>query len=401
MALSRSRIRILLWLALIAVVVAGGVFAYYYIIGKNRVLSRAEAFRFTRMRVTQLDGESAFRFFYITNRNLLDEAGELKSRFGNSPGTDLNFGLFDTLIKPSLGIGMLINPTDWLQNEEIRIEGVKRLEQVQFVEKLRAQVEASPNRSVLVVIHGYRETFPGALRKTAFVGHVLDIDTPVVVFDWPGDQGGWLRGYRRANAVARESGPALARALEVLVDEVGADRVWVLANSLGAQVVTDAFSVLYVKGNWADPDKEIEHVILTAPDVSHEEFDERFRNEIEAMVEHLTVYVSSNDRALMTSRIINRSRRRGQSTLTQLDPDQFQEALQIAELVEPGSDLVTLIDATPVNRTRDFHNFSLETPEFFDDLFLRLSNETPPRSRLIYPIAGPDGSIYWVLTRSR
>jgi esterase/lipase superfamily enzyme len=401
MAANRSRLRILLWLALIAFVLAVGLFIYSYIIAKNRVLSRAESFRFRRMQVTQLEEEGSFRFFYITNRNLLDEAGELKSRFGNAPGAELNFGRFDTTIKPSLGIGMLINPTDWLQNEEIRIEAVKRLEQAQFVEQLRAQVDASPQRSILVVIHGYRETFPGALRKTAFVGHVLDIDTPVVVFDWPGDQGSGLRGYRRAAAVARDSGATLARALQVLVDEIGADRVWVLANSLGAQVVADGFSVLYAMGEWADPDKEIHHVVLTAPDVSHEEFDARFRDEIAALSERLTVYVSSNDRALMASRIINRGRRRGQSTLTGLDPDQLQEALQIADLVEPGSDLVTLIDATPINRTRNFHNFSLETPEFFDDLFLRLSNEAPPRTRVIYPIRGPDGSIYWVLTRSR
>ena len=57
---------------------------------------------------------------------------------------------------------------------------------------------------------------------------------------------------------------------------------------------------------------------------------------------------------------------------------------------------------TPVNRTRNFHNFSLETPEFFDDLFLRLTNDgNDPRSRLIYPVKTADGAVYWVLTRGR
>jgi hypothetical protein len=71
------------------------------------------------------------------------------------------------------------------------------------------------------------------------------------------------------------------------------------------------------------------------------------------------------------------------------------------ELIEPGSDLINLVDVTPVNRTRNFHNFSLETPEFFDDLFLRLTNETMPRSRLVYQIQTPDGEVYSVLTRGR
>jgi hypothetical protein len=56
---------------------------------------------------------------------------------------------------------------------------------------------------------------------------------------------------------------------------------------------------------------------------------------------------------------------------------------------------------TPVNRTRNFHNFSLETPEFFDDLYLRLVNPNTPRSRLLYSMQTPEGATYWILTRGR
>ena len=104
---------------------------------------------------------------------------------------------------------------------------------------------------------------------------------------------------------------------------------------------------------------------------------------------------------MLVSRFINRARRRGESTLADFDPDQLQEATAIAALVEPNSKYVTLIDVTPVNRTRNFHNFSLETPEFFNDLFLRLTNEEVPASRVIYPLKTPDGAVYWVLTRGR
>jgi esterase/lipase superfamily enzyme len=397
----KRRIRIALWLLLGLFFVAGGLFWYYYVVGMNRVLLHAEAFRFRRMNVAQLNDEGTFRFFYITNRDLAPGDELLPYRFGNKREDTLKFGLFDTTIEPSLGIGMLINPTDWLQNEEIQIENVKALEQDGFVEQLRKFVEASPHRSVLVVIHGYRESYPSALRKTAFVSHVLDIDSPVLLFDWPGNQGGSLRGYRQAREVAQASGAELARALEVIVDEVGAGKIWILANSLGGQVVTDAFSDLYSKGDWSDADTEIEHVVLTAPDVAHDEFDGQFKEEITAMVENLTVYVSSNDRALLASRLVNRGRRRGESTLGNLSPDQWEEAMAVASLVEPESGLVTLVDVTPVNRTRNFHNFSLETPEFFDDLFLRLTNDETPRSRMAYPIKTPEGAVYWVLTRDR
>ena len=49
------------------------------------------------------------------------------------------------------------------------------------------------------------------------------------------------------------------------------------------------------------------------------------------------------------------------------------------------------MDVTPVNRTRNFHNFSLETPEFFDDLFLRFTGSDLPQSRELYSRADAEG----------
>jgi len=237
------------------------------------------------------------------------------------------------------------------------------------------------------------------MRKTVFVGHILDINTPVMLFDWPGDQGSSLSGYRSAHRVATESGSELAKTIELIVNEVKPDKLWLIANSMGAQVVVGAFSHLYQNPEFADADIEIEDVILTAPDVSHEDFDNQFKKEITSLTRNLTVYVSSNDRALVMSRLVNLGdSRRGESTLS---TDMLAEAASIAELIDPDSELVTLVDVTPVNRTRNFHNFSLETPEFFDDLFLRLTNEPTPRSRGLYHLKTPAGEGYWVLTPGR
>ena len=170
---------------------------------------------------------------------------------------------------------------------------------------------------------------------------------------------------------------------------------------MGGEVVVHAFSILNRDADFADAQTEFEDVVLTAPDVDQQQFDEQFKTEIAALTKNLTVYVSSNDRALVTSRIINRSTRRGESTLNTMNPDQLDEAIRIAELVDPDSELVTLVDVTPVNRTRNFHNFSLETPEFFDDLYLRLQNPQTPSSRPLYPIRTPEGATYWVITRGR
>ena len=184
--------------------------AYVYFIGTRVMLSHAEALSFRRMTVPQLAEQGSFQFFYASNRRPAASEGAVEDLFESERGESLSLGSFDTSIKPSLGLGMIIDSSDWFLNEEIQLNRVSGLDQQTFVEQLQEQVAASPHQSLLLVVHGFREAFPSDLRKTAFLAHVLDINTPVLVFDWPGDQGGSLRGYRRARAVAQASGQDLA-----------------------------------------------------------------------------------------------------------------------------------------------------------------------------------------------
>jgi hypothetical protein len=201
--------------------------------------------------------------------------------------------------------------------------------------------------------------------------------------------------------VARASGDELAATLKLIVQEVQPERVWLMANSMGAQVVVQAFHTLYGDADFADSQTEIENVVLTAADVDHAEFNSRFKEEIKALADNVTVYVSSNDRALLVSRIINRGMRLGESTLDPANPSQAQQAESLSRLLDPGDERLVLVDVTPVNRTRNFHNFSLETPEFFDDLFLRFTDSQLPRTRELYVLETPAGVRYFVLTRGR
>jgi esterase/lipase superfamily enzyme len=365
------------------------------------MLSQAEAFAFRRMTVPQLAEQGTFRFFYATNRASGNPQGPIEAKFASEREAILSFGAFDTDIEPSLGLGMILDASDWFLNEEIRLLGVNALERDAFVRQLREQVEESPYNSLLLVVHGFREAFPSALRKTAFLAHVLDINTPVVVFDWPGDQGSSLSGYRRARQLAQASGAELAALLELIVEEVRPERLWMVANSMGGQVVVDAFHLLDRKESFSDLETEIENVMLTAPDVDHEEFNQKFRQELTGLAENVTVYVSSNDRALLASRLINRGLRLGESTLNPANPGQVQQTAKISELLEAGDNSMVLVDVTPVNRTRNFHNFSLETPEFFDDLYLRFTTREMPKTRELYFLETPDGVRYFVLTRGR
>ena len=390
-----------LWIMLLALLALVCLALYTYFIGTRTLLEHAENFSFHRMTAAKLPGQDGFRFFYTTNRVPDDLSGAIDKRFSSEREALLKFGFFDTRVEPTLGLGLIIDSSAWFLNEEINVLDVQALQQKDFVTQLREQVEASPGRSLLVVVHGFREAYPSALRKTAFLAHVLDIDTPVLVFDWPGNQGSSLRGYRRARGVATASGAELATMLELIIGEVAPERLWLMANSMGAQVVVNAFHQLYRDTDFVDAETEIENVVLTAADVDRSEFNEQLKREIKVLADNITLYVTSNDRALLASRIINRGRRVGESTLNPGNPDQAEQAASFSELLEPGNEQLVLVDVTPVNRTRNFHNFSLETPEFFDDLFLRFTATTLPQTRELYSVQTSDNTRYFVLTRGR
>ena len=228
--MTRLKRRLLIGLGVILLLLVGlGFLTYqFYLSPTSYALQRAEAFLFRRMQVARLSLEGEYRFFFITNRRIVSTAGPVEERFGTEREETLKFGYFDVKIEPTLGLGIIINPTEWFQNEEIQLKAVGELDPAAFIGQMQTLVDKSPQRSLMVVVHGFREAFPSALRKTTFIGHVLDINSPVLLFDWPGNQGSSPNGYRRAHQVAKESAPDLARSLELTIRNIRPGRLEVL-----------------------------------------------------------------------------------------------------------------------------------------------------------------------------
>jgi hypothetical protein len=132
--MTRFKRRILIGTALGVLILVGLVLFFYR--PTRLALERAEAFQFRRMLVTRLGDQGGYRFFYVTNRGLGSDDGPLEERFGNEREGVLKFGFFDTEIEPTLGLGMIINPTDWFQNEEIQLKQVQSLDKSEFIAHL-------------------------------------------------------------------------------------------------------------------------------------------------------------------------------------------------------------------------------------------------------------------------
>ncbi len=338
-----------------------------------------------------------FQFFYTTNRVNREETFNGQ---GNELGTDISSGTFDVFISPY----KQILPFVWFDTLSMKWADRQELSQDNFQAQLREAVEASPKKSVLVIVWGFRDWFQSAALKTAYTAYVLDIDTPVLLFDWPGNQGEGQRGYAASQLVATKSASDLGQLLETVVRHIGAENVWLMGSSLGCQTICDSFAWLSTHSDLIQDKLKLDHVVLSAPDVSAQAFDEKFSERIQALSRHLTAYVSSNDRALLMSHWINNSRRLGRLAEVTTPPQdrlgeyEFEEALELLDLQAKGARNFSVVDATPINRLRNLHHFFTDSPEFFDDLYQRLLRPENIVSRRLHAARnGPEGTTYWIL----
>jgi esterase/lipase superfamily enzyme len=338
-----------------------------------------------------------FQFFYATNRAVDDEATFQGQ--GSKLGSSISTGTFDVRISPY----MPITPRVWFDTKNMEWADRVELSQEDSLARLRAAVQASPQKSVLVIVWGYRDWFQSAALKTAYTAYVLDINTPVLLFDWPGNQGEGPTGYMASRRVAGQSAPDLGRVLARVMHETGAEKLWLMGSSLGCQTICDAFVWLEAQPDLFKGLPKIDHVVLCAPDVSAEAFDDKFAARIKALSSHLTAYVSSNDRALLMSQWLNRSGRLGRLAEVSVPPEerkdqfQFEEAQELLDLQAKGLKHVCVVDATPVNRTRNLHHFFTDSPEFFDDLYRHLLQPDDMVARRLHVVREGQGRTYWIL----
>jgi esterase/lipase superfamily enzyme len=338
-----------------------------------------------------------FQFFYATNRDIGDETTFQGQ--GNKLGSQISTGTFEVRISPY----MPIEPRIWFDASNMEWAEQAPLPQDEALARLRTAVQSSPHKSVLIIVWGFRDWFQSAALKTAYTAYVLDINTPVLLFDWPGNQGEGRSGYLASQSVASQSAPDLGRVLAMVCRKTGAERVWLMGSSLGCQTICDAFAWLETQPELIQGLPKIDHTVLSAPDVSAQAFDDKFSTRIKARSRYLTAYVSSNDRALLMSHFINNARRLGRLAEVSTPPEmrsdayEFEEALELLDLYAQGLKNLDVVDATPINRTRNLHHFFTDSPEFFDDLYRHLLQPDNTVSRRLHVTQAGKGRTYWIL----
>lgn len=194
-----------------------------------------------------------------------------------------------------------------------------------FQTELEERIRKSTRKEVIVFIHGYNNTFDDAVKSAAQLCDDLGTrDFVCIAFTWPaGGTKGALFGYN----VDRESGefsvPDLRKTFRMIADVKGVSKVHAIAHSRGADVLASAAQQLaieaYTQKSSLSKRFKLGHIILAAPDVDIDVASTRvraivsdpdlpyggtvnYRAPFDPGQIHITVYTSTNDRALDASK---------------------------------------------------------------------------------------------------
>jgi esterase/lipase superfamily enzyme len=168
--------------------------------------------------------------------------------------------------------------------------------------------QSSNGDAPLLYVHGSYTSFAKSCKQASLFQASLGLEGRLVLFSWPSD--GALLNYTRDEADLYWSVEPLENTIGEMVERLGAGNFDIAAHSLGSRGVFLALVNLANKNPGSGP--IVDKVVFFAPDIDAGLFRQQL-GRIRPLARNITIYVSSNDRALPLARNVHGHPRLGES----------------------------------------------------------------------------------------
>jgi esterase/lipase superfamily enzyme len=225
---------------------------------------------------------------------------------------------------------------------------------------LKTSVVKSPDRSVLVFIHGFNNRFEDSVYRFAQIIHDSNVRSAPILVTWPSRGSVLAYGYDRESTNYTRN--ALEKLFQYLKDDPEIQEVNILAHSMGNWLTLEALRQMAIRNDGL-PHK-FKNVMLAAPDVDVDVF----RSQIADMgTPHpqFTLFVSRDDRALAVSRRVWGDVER----LGSIDPEKEPYKQELAD------NKISVVDLTKMKAMDSLHHGKFaESPEIVQLIGTRMSD---------------------------
>ncbi|WP_315853721.1 alpha/beta hydrolase [Candidatus Laterigemmans baculatus] len=263
------------------------------------------------------------------------------------------------------------------QRKHVVLTSAVELTQNDFQRRLAELVDESDERDLLVFIHGYNVDFESAVQRTAQIAVDLPFHGVPICYSWPSQ--GTLLGYPVDENNVAWTTSHLRSFLMELAESSGADSINLVAHSMGNRALTSALSEISFQLS-EDEQPPFDRVVLAAPDVDADHFRKDLAPRLLETSRHVTLYASSDDRALIASKQVHGYPRAGES------------GSQI--VVVPG---VETIDVSGIDLSLLGHSYYGDNGAMLRDLFQLVHDRLPAGQRASLLPRGYGTMTYWQL----
>jgi esterase/lipase superfamily enzyme len=262
-------------------------------------------------------GYATVRVFYGTDRKSTGSAKPAEL-YGAERG-DLQYGYLDVTIPEAHQDAQLETRSHWdmytlfmgqdgLRSRFVLLDQVTPLARDDFLSALRAQIKQAPSKDVFIFVHGFNSTFEDAARRCAQLAYDLDFDGTPMMFSWA--SAGSATAYIKDEATVTASGRKMAQMLDDVVAQSGAERIHLIAHSMGNRALIEALQTYLAKRDASKRQKIFDQIVFTAPDVDRDYFVGAI-DSLAGSAARVTLYASSTDLALQSSQILHDAPRAG------------------------------------------------------------------------------------------
>ncbi len=329
----------------------------------------------------QSDEYTKWKILYATNR-VQENDSSGKIGYSNEFGNTLAFGSGQVQIsrKNRSDLKTKVIQTIWQgapgPEGKVELTSLSPADETLFFDDLNSLLSRSPQKDVLLFVHGFNVNFPSSIMRAAQIANELPFNGPIISYSWP-SQGG-VEKYLLDGQVANASVEPMARFLESLASSVPeGTKINIIVHSMGNRVVMRALNRL---PEHFTNEKPFQNVILAAPDVGVSEFRE-LAPAIIAQSNRVTLYSGSGDVALAASKAVNQERRAGDSR----EP-----------LVMEG---VETIDVSAVDTSFMSHSYYGSNRSVLSDLFSLIKQDSAAADRRWLLSKSHHGMNYWVFEK--
>lgn len=319
------------------------------------------------------------KIFYATDRKATGDPAPARFYSGEcADSEELAFGTCEVSIPARHVKGELESPS--LLRFEFRADpgkhvallAVSPVARDSFFQDVAGMVRQARLKDAFVFVHGYNVSFEDAARRTAQLAHDLPFSGAPILYSWPSRAR--ALSYKRDENSVEWSTPHLRLFLFDLAARTGAQVIHLIAHSMGNRAVTRALESIAAQTPIA---ARFHQVVLTAPDIDARVFRQLVPRMAPA-AERITLYASSQDKALLASRRFNGEARAGDAGR--------------GLVVMPG---LETIDATSVDTSLLGHSYFGENRTVLADLFQVLRGDsTADRASDLRPARSAMGD-YW------